>query len=95
MFPVEVDAVLRERLAQNRIRLAARVALEDVLSETQRRAVILRYGLDDGEEKSTWKIADLEGVSEVAIRARLEKALRSLRRSPYGKILLLGLYSLE
>jgi len=63
-------------------------ALEQALDDKQMRVVRLRYGLDDGQTRSTRECAALLGISAETVRMTCLRAFRNLRGTPLGDALL-------
>ncbi|HIK43311.1 MAG TPA: hypothetical protein IGR64_00320 [Leptolyngbyaceae cyanobacterium M65_K2018_010] len=51
----------------------------DQLSSTQRKVIVLRYGLRDGNELSLAKVGEQLGISREQVRRLQQEALRCLR----------------
>ncbi|MFC1727206.1 RNA polymerase sigma factor RpoD/SigA, partial [Patescibacteria group bacterium] len=56
------------------------------LTELQRRALELRFGLVDGNFRTLQEVGDISGTSREAIRQHLELAFNKLRKPPYDTI---------
>src|SRR5262249_23317427 len=62
-----------------------RPMLADWLSPGERRVVALRFGLDDGIERTNEEVAELVGLSPRWVGVLLDRALDTLRRNyPIG-----------
>jgi RNA polymerase sigma factor (sigma-70 family) len=66
-------------IEQRLLQLAIRQALER-LPQPQRQAVVTYYGIGDGRDKSLRETGSLLGISQVAVKARVDKALPQLRQ---------------
>ena len=63
-------------------------ALAAVLDDRELRVVRLRYGLDDGTERSTRECAAALGIGKESVRQICLKAFRKLRGTAQGSALL-------
>ncbi len=81
LIPLEEAEMATELEEEETRRLIRRVA-QDVLNDRERKVILMRFGLDDGQPKTLEEIARTLNVSRERVRQIEAMALRKLRMSP-------------
>lgn len=76
-----------ETIAINHERHDAIMKVLDTLNEKEREVIMLRFGIEDGQNKSLEEVGEICGVTKERIRQIEAKALRKLRQPFRQKIL--------
>ena len=76
--PLPLDVIINAELGDQ-----LQDALDlDVISDREKRILMLRYGIEDGKKHTLHEVSDLIGVSPERIRRIEKEAIRKLNSSP-------------
>ena len=81
MDVVSEEGDLLEQVASQQMQTALRRAVEERLTQQEKRIILLRYGLDGEEPKRQREVAAITGISRSYVSRIEKKALEKLRKA--------------
>ncbi len=81
LLPMEEAEIMAE-LAGEEARAVIKRVVRDVLTDRERRVIVMRFGLENGQPKTLDEIARALGISRERVRQIEGQALRKLRLAP-------------